>query len=143
VNTKIDKEKRIHLYNRDFDEMRNMLDITIQQVIARMLGKEMDSGSITLKIDIGLERDVVRDGNAQSGERPAIHPEMDYKITFVMQQKDSIDGEIIPKGSDELVADGNGSFFLVSKEEASGQLSMFNGWDEYARAMTGNGQSAE
>lgn len=143
MKTKIDAEKRIHLYNRDFDEMRNALDITLQQTLARMLGKEMDSGSITLKIDIGLERDVVRDDNAQSGERPAIHPEMDYKITFTMQQKGGIDGEIIPKGSDELVVDGNGAFFLVSKEEASGQLSMFNGWDEYARAMTDNGQSAE
>ena len=138
MKVKIDPEKKIHLYNRDFDEMRSSLDITLQRTMAQMLGKEMDSGSITLKIDIGFERDVVRDDNAQSGERPAIHPEIDYKINFTMQQKGSIDGEIIPKGSDELLVDDNGDFFLVSKEEASGQLSMFNSYDEYTDSLFGS-----
>lgn len=135
MKIKIDEEKRIHLYNRDFDEMRNTLDITLQQTMAQMLGKGMDSGTITLKIDIGFERDVVKDDNAQSGERPAIHPEIDYKISFTMQQKGNVDGEIIPKGSDELLVDDNGGFYLVSREEASGQLSMFNSWDEYSEMV--------
>jgi len=34
-----------------------------------------------------------------------------------------------------LLVDGNGDFFLVSKEEASGQLSMFNTWDEFKEAV--------
>lgn len=137
MSIKIDPAKKIHLYNRDFDEMRNALDTVLQQTMARMLGKEMDSGSITLKIDIGFSRDVIKDDNADTGTRPAIHPEIDYKINFSMQQKGSVDGEIIPMGSDELLVDDNGDFFLVSREEASGQLSMFNTWDEFARAVIG------
>ena len=131
----IDPEKKIHLYNRDFDEMRNMLDIAIQKTMKRMLEKEMDAGTITLKLDIGFQRDVVNDDNAPSGTRPAIHPEIDYKISFTLQHKGSADGDIIPKGSDELLVDGNGDFFLVSKEEASGQLSMFNTWDEFQNTV--------
>ena len=137
---KIDPEKRIHLYNRDFDGMRNMLDIMLRQTMSRMIAKEMDSGSITLKIDIDLNRDVINDDNAPSGTRPAIHPEIEYKITYAMQQKDSVDGEIIPKGSDELLVDGKGDFYLVSKEEASGQLSMFNSWDEFAQEAINSDQ---
>lgn len=136
MRIKIDPEKKIHLYNRDFDEMRNVLDVTLQQTMKQMMAKDMDAGTITLKIDIGFQKDVVHDDNAPSGTRPAIHPEVDYKINFTMQQKGSVDGEIISKGSDELLVDDNGDFFLVSREEASGQLSMFNSWDEYAEAVT-------
>lgn len=139
----IDSEKKIHLYNRDFDEMRNLLDITLQQTMMRMLGKGMDTGSITLKIDIALNRDVINDHNAPTGSRPAIHPEIDYKITHMIQQKDSVDGEIIPRGSDELLVDDNGNMFLVSKEEASGQLSMFDTWDEYSEAILNQREEAE
>lgn len=135
MKIQLDQEKKIHLYNRDFDEMRNMLDITLRQTMKQMLAKEMNSGSITLKIEIDFNKDVVEDDNAPSGTRPAIHPEIDYKINCMMQQKGSFDGEIIPKGSDELLVDGNGDFFLVSKEEASGQLSMFNTWDEFKEAV--------
>lgn len=132
---KLDPEKKIHLYNRDFDEMRNMLDISLNHLIAKLLGKELDSGTLTLKINIELNRDTVNDDNAPTGVRPAIHPEMDYKIGAVAQEKFGTDGDIIPKGSDELLVDGEGGFFLVSKEEASGQLSMFNSYDEYTKAV--------
>ena len=136
LSIKMDPEKKIHLYNRDFDEMRNVLDVTLQRTIARMLSKDMNTGSITLKIDIDLDKTEIADDNAPTGTRPAIHPEVDYKITFEIKQKDSVDGAIIPKGSDELLMDDDGNFFLASKEEASGQLSMFNTWDEYKTTVS-------
>lgn len=135
MKIKLDPEKRIHIGNRDFDEMRVMLDRVLQQTMNKMLDKELDSGAITLKITIDMNRDVINDNNAPMGTRPAIHPEMDYKIGAMVQEKFGIDGEIIPKGSDELLVDDNGGFFLVSKEEASGQLSMFNTYDEYIDAV--------
>ena len=61
----------------------------------------------------------------------------------MIQQKDSVDGEIIPRGSDELLVDDNGDMFLVSKEEASGQLSMFDTWDEYSEAILNKREEAE
>ena len=135
MRIQFDEAKKINLYNRDFDEMRNVLDISIQKVMKVMLDKGLDSSTITLKIGIDLNREVVVDDNAPTGTRPAIHPEIDYKINFVMQEKGNMDGDIIPKGSDELLMDGNGDLFLASKEEASGQLSMFNSWDEYRSRM--------
>jgi hypothetical protein len=135
MKIKIDPEKKIHLYNRDFDEMRNMLDITLQKTLAQMLAKNMDSAAVTLKIDINLMRDMVDDENANTGLRPAIHPEVGYKVGYTIQQKGGTDGDIIPRGSDELLVDGEGNFFLVSAQEASGQLSMFNTYDEFEQAV--------
>lgn len=135
MRIQLDPEKKISLYNRDCDEMRSVLDKAMQNVMKVMLRKGLDSSAITLKINIDLNRDIVNDDNADLGTRPAIHPEMDYKITFVMQEKGSVDGDIIPKGSDELLVDDNGDVFLTSKEEASGQLSMFNSYDEYLEDM--------
>lgn len=134
---KIDPEKKIHLYNRDFDEMRNTLDIVLQKTMANLIDKELDSGVITLRMAINLNRDMIKDDNAPSGVRPAIHPEIDCKIGATMQEKFGIDCEIIPKGSDELIVDKNGDTFLVSREEASGQLSMFNTYDEFVRTVKG------
>ena len=135
MKIRLDPEKRIHLGNRDFDEMRVMLDRALQQTMNKMLDKELDAGTITLKITIDLNRDLINDDNAPMGTRPAIHPEMDYKIGATVQEKFGTDGDIIPRGSDELLVDDAGFFFLVSKEEASGQLSMFNSYDEYIDAV--------
>lgn len=132
---RIDAEKKLHLYNRDFDEMRNLLDTSIQQIFGQMISRRIDAGAITLKIDFNVERRVVMDNNAPTGEREAINPEVTYKIGINMQQKASMDGDIIPKGSDELLIGDDKSYYLVSREEASGQLCMFNNWDEYAGAM--------
>ena len=37
MKIKIDPEKQITLYNRDFDEMRRVLDSMIQSIFPRML----------------------------------------------------------------------------------------------------------
>lgn len=130
---KLDPEKQITLYNRDFDAMRDSLDKAIRQIIADMILKDMDAGRIGLTIDISLVKSFTVDSNADSGMRPCINPEVNYKIGTAMQQKDETKGNIIPAGRDELLTDGNGNFFLVTPEEASGQLSLFDTWDEYAR----------
>lgn len=137
MKIKIDPEKQITLYNRDFDEMRRVLDSMIQSIFPRMLDKGMDAASITLKIDFALAKAEIADNNAALGTRPAIHPEVGYKLSVTMQSKDEDKGQIIPYGSDELLMDDDGNFFLVSREEASGQLSMFNSWDEYREALQG------
>lgn len=131
MKIKIDPEKRITLYNRDFDDMRSVLDGTIQNIIPQMLNRDMNAGSITLKIDIGLVKTVIRDKNAMMGTRPAVNPEISFRIGYVMQQKAEEKGDIIPKGSDELLMGDDGAFYLVSQEEASGQLSVFDSYDEY------------
>lgn len=125
----IDIEKQITLYHRDFDIMRAELDKAIQNTLAKMIGKGADEGTITLKIAIKFDRDEVR--NSDGTHRPAIHPSIGYKIGTVLQFKEDDSGDIVPYGSDELLTDGNGKFYVVSREEAAGQLSMFSTYEEY------------
>ena len=133
--TMIDPEKRIHLYNRDFDMMRDELDRTIRHMVSEMVDRGASDGKITLGINISLIRDEIV--NLDGTHRPAIHPKIGYKIGRVMQFKNEDSGDVIPEGSDELLTDGDGNFYVVSREEAAGQLSIFNTWDEYFKEVSG------
>lgn len=131
MKVRIDPEKKITLYNKEFDVMRNDLDIAIRETIRKMVSKEINAGAIGLKIDIGIMKTTIKDDNAQSGYRQSMLPTISYKVGTVLQQKDETKGKIVKPGEDkEVLVDDLGDFFLVSKEEASGQLSMFNSWDE-------------
>lgn len=131
MKVRIDPEKKITLYNKEFDVMRNDLDIAIRGTIRKMVSKEINAGAIGLKIEIGIMKTTVKDDNAQSGYRQSRLPTITYKVGTVLQQKDETKGKIVKPGEDkEILVDDLGDFFLVSKEEASGQLSMFNSWDE-------------
>ena len=138
AKVKLDPEKRIGLYNRDFDETRALLDMAIQEVWCQMLYKGMCSASVSVKIDFKANREIINDDNAPTGTREAVHPEAKAKVSFTLQHKGGTDVEIIPKGSDEILMDDSGSAYLVSKEEASGQLCMFNSYDEYMEAVKGD-----
>ena len=139
MKVRIDPEKKITLYNKEFDIMRNDLDIAIRETIRKMVSKEINAGAIGLKIDIGIVKTTVKDDNAQSGYRQSMLPAISYKVGTVLQQKDETKGKIVKPGEDkEILVDDLGSFFLVSTEEASGQLSMFNTWDEFEDEVTGD-----
>lgn len=132
MKIKIDPEKKISLYMSEFDEMRNVLDGTIQNTLRQMARKDMNTAAIGLKIDIRLLKTVVKDDNAQTGSREQVTPDIGYKIASVIQDKDDVKGDVIRRGSGkEILTDGL-NFYLVPDEEASGQLSMFNSWDEFA-----------
>ena len=125
----IDPKKRVSLYNPCFDDMRRDLDIVIGQTIARMDRQSIVNGTITTKIEIGMTREKIQDDNSPTGEREALHPRATYKISVVMQSKGEAKGDVIG-GGNELVKGDDGDYYVLSKEEASGQLSMFNGYDE-------------
>jgi len=144
MKVKIDPEKKINLYNKEFDIMRNDLDIAIRETIRKMVAKEINAGAVGLKIDIGIVKTTVKDDNAPTGYRQSMLPAISYKVGTVLQQKDEAKGKIVKPGEDkEILVDDLGSFFLVSKEEASGQLSMFNSWDEFAQETTNGGEEED
>jgi hypothetical protein len=130
------KDAKISIYNPAFDVMRNELDINLNGVIAEMVEKDMSSGSVTLKIEVTTSKDIINDDNAPMGTRPAMNIEIDADVSSVIQKKGKTKVDVITRGHQkELVMDDNGQFFIVSREEASGQLSMFNSYDEYKKAM--------
>lgn len=138
MKIKIDPEKRVNLYNAEFDVMRNDLNIAIQSTLAKMIAKRINTGAIGLKIDIAVAKTPIKDDNAPTGTREALLSAITYKVATVLTQKDEAKGKIVgPADDKEILVDDDGDFFLVSKQEASGQLSMFNNWDEFAAEVTG------
>lgn len=137
MKVRVDPEKKITLYNKEFDVMRNDLDVAIRETIRKMVSKQISAGAIGLKIDIGITKTTVKDDNAPSGYRQSMLPAISYKVGTVLQQKDEAKGKIVKPGEGkEFLVDDLGDFFLVSKEEASGQLSMFNSWDELIQEVS-------
>lgn len=68
---------------------------------------------------LGVHRDTI--ANKLAGESEFTYGQAELILTRANQK--------------ELVMDDNGEMHIVSREEASGQLSMFNTYDEYKKAM--------
>ena len=131
-----EKDSKISIYNPSFDVVRNELDINLRGVVAEMVEKDQSSGSVTLKIDISTSKDIINDDNAPTGTRPAMNIEIDADVSHMIQSKGKTKVDVITRGHQkELVMDDNGELHIVSRDEASGQLSMFNTYDEYKKAM--------
>lgn len=140
MKIKIDPEKQITLYNKEFDVMRNDLDVAIQKTLPKMFHKGINLASVTLKIEIGTIKQDVTDNNALTGTREQVKVVMAYKVSTELKSKEEAKGSVVSLGDKkELLVDDSGRFFLVSSEEASGQLSMFNSFDEYVEEVTGDG----
>lgn len=139
MKIKIDSTKKVTLYNHEFDEMRNALDTTLQTTFKSMLAKNMTGARIGLTIDIMLMKQVLKDDNAPTGQREALRPDISARIVAAMQQRVDKKVGVVGKTSNvELLVDDTGDFFFVTKEEASGQLSMFNSYDEFLEAAKEN-----
>lgn len=137
MKIKIDPSKKLTLYSQEFDEMRNNLDLTLQTTLKAMIAKNMDAAAIGLKINVELIKVDLADDNAPTGTRPAMKPEISARIVAAMQQRVDKKCNVIGRASKkEILIDDDGNMCLVSEEEASGQLSMFNSWDEFKEAAT-------
>ena len=124
----IDPKKRLSLYSPHFDEMRKELDAYITRVFHIMEAKDTKAATIALKIDFNVLKDKISCDNSPTGEREAIIPNIGYKIAMTLQTKAEHRGDVVGKGH-EVIQDGM-TYYIVTKEEASGQLNMFNGFDE-------------
>lgn len=124
-----DTDRRISLASPYFDDMRADLNASIINAVRAMNQTGVDSGSVTLKIDFSILKTTTKDNNSPTGMRQRIVPDINYKVTLAIQAKDERKGGIVDS-SKELIADDTGAYFIVTKEEASGQLNMFNCYDE-------------
>lgn len=124
-------KKRISLSNPFFDEMKTKLDAYIQEILPAMERKDSMKGSVSLKIDFCVVEDVIRCENSPTGIRKAKTPNITYKITMNVQSKSEHKDTIIGRGY-EVIEDEDGSY-IITQEEASGQLNMFNEFDEFQK----------
>lgn len=128
----IDHKKAVTLENPHFFAMRNDLNHYIGSALRAMDEKKMSSATIGLKIDIVTTHMIIRDENAPTGKRKALVPNITYKIALTLQAKADNKGDVVRPGH-ELIKDHNGSYYILTTEEASGQLSMFNAQNELAK----------
>ena len=124
-----DSKKRVNLDSPHFDDMKTDLNRYIFAALKAMDEKNMSAATIGLKIDIQTIHKTIKDDNAPVGQREALVPDITYKVALTLQAKADTKGNIVRSGH-ELIRDDDGSFYIVTTEEASGQLSMFNGYDE-------------
>lgn len=124
-----DSKKRVNLDSPHFDGMKTDLNRYIFAALKAMDEKNMSAATIGLKIDIQTIHKTIKDDNAPVGQREALVPDINYKVALTLQAKADTKGNIVRSGH-ELIRDDDGSFYIVTTEEASGQLSMFNGYDE-------------
>ena len=61
--------------------------------------------------------------------RSACVPEIKYKLTMNISSKGTTTG-VIAGTNDELVKDGKGNYYIISKQEADGQIGMFEETEE-------------
>lgn len=124
-----DSKNRVNLDSPHFDSMKTDLNRYIFAALKAMDEKNMSAATIGLKIDIQTIHKTIKDDNAPVGQREALVPDITYKVALTLQAKADTKGNIVRSGH-ELIRDDDGSFYIVTTEEASGQLSMFNGYDE-------------
>lgn len=74
--------------------------------------------------------------NSPTGEREALIPTINYKIAMTLQSKAENKGYVV-SGGHEVVQEGS-DYYIVTKEEAGGQLNMFNGYDETLEESEGS-----
>lgn len=124
----LDPAKRISLSSPLFDKMKSDLDTYIRNMFPLMESKNSLAGTISLKIDFAILEDEVSCENSPTGKREAKIPHIGYKLLLSMQSKAERKDDVVGKGH-EVIKDG-ASYYIVTKEEASGQLNMFNSFDE-------------
>lgn len=125
-----DDKKRLSLNSPYFDKMRLDLDAAIHSAVNAMLCKEINSGTVALKLDIALIPQSIPDNNAPTGIRSAVPIKIGYKVAVTLQSKAELKGDVVKDLKHELVQDDTKAFFILNSDEASGQLNMFNGYDE-------------
>ena len=138
----IDMKKEFTLNSPIFEEMRDSLAKYIQNAPRVMEARHAEASTISLKIDIAFNDTKVKDNNSPLGEREAKLPTVTYKLAMTMQAKAQHAGNVV-RDDHELVQDDSGKYFILTKEEASGQLNMFNGYDELPEDAGGNDEDEE
>jgi len=125
----ISKNKRVSLDSEHFEMMRWELDNAIRTAVNAMDTKEIGSGKINLSISLSHLRTYRADAREADGVRSACVPEIKYKLTMNISSKGTTTG-VIAGTNDELVKDGKGNYYIISKQEADGQIGMFEEAEE-------------
>ena len=134
ADVKFDENTKLSIYNPVFEVTRNELNIALKDAVAEMIAKGMTGSSVTLKIDISAIREAIVEPHTSMGSREGISIEINAKVAYELKYKNEVKLDVV-NGDRELVLDPAGQYYMVSHEEAAGQLSFFGNWDAYKSAV--------
>jgi hypothetical protein len=105
-----------------FEKVREDFDILFQRLLKKMEQNNSDEGSITLKVDVEIQKDFIQD--SEGGSREIQKPILKSKITSTVPVKDSFDNKK-DTGMD-LVWDDELGRYVLKYFSANGQRSIFD-----------------
>lgn len=83
----------IDIYSEAFEQLRDDFNAVLARTIATMMDKDSHEASLTVKLNIGLNRFPIIDDSAPDGMRDTIQPEFSHKVSSVMQIKQEEQGK--------------------------------------------------
>lgn len=121
-------EKGLHLTDEIFDGMRASADLQLQKLLSRLIDKDEDSGSLTIKIDVNLEKNLIDnfDPFSEDEKRWALIPIFDFKIGTSMRMKTEVKQSFNGAGL-ELYFDEDTGEYILKPIANTTQRSFFDG----------------
>lgn len=111
--------------------LRDSIDRALRTVFARMERKGSDEATISIRIDVKTREASIALPNTGSliEYRTTTIPEIGFKVSTSITSKDEEKKDIL-NGLHELYRDADGSYYVLTHDEANGQTSMFDEEDE-------------
>ena len=120
-------EQNLHIADSAFERMQRDADRVLQKLLKNMVEKGSLEGSVTIKIDISLKQDFIKntDPYIEGETRKILSPTFTHKIGSMMQIKDEAKGGINYEGM-EMVWDDEPKEFVVKPIANTTQRSIFD-----------------
>lgn len=106
-----------------FIEAREKFDAVLRKLLKNMIKSNSTTGSITLKVDVGLTTETIPDIISR-GEREIKIPSFDFKISSQVAVKDEDKGFSDPRM--ELVFDSTNNTYILKHIADTDQRSIFD-----------------
>lgn len=106
----------LSISSEQFEDIRSDFDILLNALVSQMVSQGSEDGSISVKLDVTLEREIVND-------KPVLKPTFKHSTSTVVQVKQKLGGTLC--GEYSLVFDKDKGRYVISNID-DGQASFFN-----------------
>ncbi len=122
----MDNIKELVLEDATFEGARQNFNRVLQRLFRNMLDSGSSEGSITLKVDVSLQREYIpnNDPDIEGETREIQKPKFDHKVSSTITVKDELKGNNNPEM--ELIWDEEKQMYVLAYIANTGQRSIFD-----------------
>lgn len=122
----IENTKELFLEDETFDSARENFNIVLQKLFKSMIDSESNEGSITMKVDVGMETEYIPNNDPDiKGETRLVHlPHFSHKVTSTITVKEERKG--IQNPNMELVWDEETKSYKLQYISNTDQRTIFD-----------------